>query len=122
MKLPIMTGYKEPIVQDLHDKLTKVLRKISFGSQIPDPANPGKVKVSNTEPDRNVDCWKLAGTAPAANTDFTLTHGLGRIPTTIVGQHTDNGGLIYKGSVAWTTTQVTLKSTVAGSNYVIILG
>jgi hypothetical protein len=86
-------------------------RNVSFGSTM-----------SNTDGDVNISNWKATGTTPgAANTNFTVTHNLGRVPITIAGQDTDNGGLIYRGSVAWTKTTVTLKCTTASAAYNVIL-
>jgi hypothetical protein len=90
---------------------------VSFGSDM-----------SNSATDRNMSAWKASGTSPAApNTDFTITHaltgpnGLPRIPITIVGQDTNNGGLLYRGSVAWTKTTVTLRSTTGSAVFNVIL-
>lgn len=124
MKPPVIVDHADKKVQGHLDQLTKVLKKISFGASVPDPANPGRTMISNNEPDRNLDIWKATGTTPAgANTDFTITHGLGRIPCTIVGQDTSNGGLLYRSpATAWTTTTVTLRCTVASSPYIVVLG
>jgi hypothetical protein len=78
--------------------------------------------MSNKDQDTNLNIWKATGTTPgAANTDFTITHSLGRVPNTIVGQDTSNGGLLYRGSVAWTKTTVTLRCTTATATYNVIL-
>jgi hypothetical protein len=74
--------------------------------------------MKNTDPDMNMNAFKAAGTTPgAANTDFTLTHTLGRVPLTINGQDTNNGGVIYRGSTPWTKTTVTLRCTTASAVY-----
>jgi hypothetical protein len=79
--------------------------------------------IQNTDEDRNLNIWKATGTSPGiANTDFTVNHQLGHIPITIVGQDTNNGGVLYRGSVAWTATSVTLRCTAASSVYNLILG
>jgi len=73
---------------------------------------------SNTDPSKNIINWKASGVSPGApDTDFTVTHGLGYVPGTIIGQDTNNGGLLYRGTVAWTKTTVTLRSTKATSTY-----
>lgn len=79
--------------------------------------------MQNQTPDQNLSVWKASGTTPGtANTDFTITHSLGRVPLTIVGQDTDNGGLLYRSSVtAWTETSVTLRCTTASAAYKVIL-
>ena len=84
---------------------------VSFGSTM-----------SNKDADINMNCWKATGTTPgAANTDFTITHSLGRIPNTIVGQDTNNGGLLYRGSVAWSKTTITLRCTTSTAAYNVIV-
>lgn len=85
---------------------------VSFGSTM-----------GNTDADQNLSVWKAAGTSPAtANTDFTLTHSLGRVPITIVGQDTNNGGLLYRSPVtAWTKTTVTLRCTTVSAAYNLVL-
>lgn len=78
--------------------------------------------MANTNEDLNLLIWKASGVSPGvADTDFTIAHSLGKIPITIVGQDTNNGGLLYRGSVAWTTTTVTLRCTKATSAYNVIL-
>jgi hypothetical protein len=78
--------------------------------------------MANTDKDRNITCWKASGTTPgAANTDFTITHGLNRVPKTILGQDTNNGGLLYRSpATAWTKTAITLRCTTATAAYNII--
>lgn len=82
--------------------------------------------MANTDKDLNLLVWKATGTSPGvADTDFTITHHLGgpggKVPITIVGQDTSDGAVIYRGSLPWTTTTVTLRSTKANSVYNIIL-
>lgn len=105
------------------DKINKILTRISFGTSVPNATAPGQTMTGNVEPDRNIDCWKATGTTPgAADTDFTISHNLGRIPTTIGGQDTNNGGLLYRSPVTvWTTTTVTLRCTKASSNFIVVL-
>lgn len=77
--------------------------------------------MNNTDKDINLDIWKAFGLSPGvASTAFTITHSLGRVPLTIVGQDTDNGGVLYRGG-AWTKTQVVLKCTTASANYNVVL-
>ena len=77
---------------------------------------------SNTDAGKNIQCWHGSGTTPGTpNTNFTVTHNLGYIPATIVGQDTNNGGLLGRGSVAWTKTQATLRCTTVSAAYNVIL-
>ena len=94
------------------ERIARVLNtNVSFGSTM-----------SNADADMNISCAKFQGTSPgSANTDFTLAHSLGRIPNTIVGQDTNNGGLVYRGSVAWSKTTVTFRCTTASAGYNIIV-
>jgi hypothetical protein len=115
-------GHVQPNSVSGHlDKINKVLSQISFGSSTPDPVNPGKTVISNASPDRNIKVFKATGIAPGvADTDFTITHNLGAVPTTIVGQDTTNGGLLYRSPVtAWSTTTITLRCTKASSAYIV---
>ena len=78
--------------------------------------------MNNTDQDTNLSVWKHAGTSPGtANTNFTLTHTLGRIPITIVGQDGSNGGNLYRGTTAWTKSTITLKCTTASMVYNLIV-
>jgi hypothetical protein len=93
------------------ERLAKVLnRQTSFGATM-----------NNTDRDINLDIWKAHGTTPGANTEFAITHSLGRVPLTIVGQDTNNGGLLYRSTTPWTKTQVFLKCTTATAAYNVIL-
>lgn len=94
------------------ERLALVLNgNVNFGSTM-----------SNADQDQNMNAWKATGTSPgAANTDFTIQHSLGRVPLTIVGQDTNNGGLLYRGSVAWTKTAITLRCTTATAAYNVIV-
>jgi hypothetical protein len=94
------------------ERLAKVLNgNVSFGATM-----------SNAQEDQNLNVWKATGTSPATpNTNFTINHSLGRIPITIVGQDGNNGGVLYRGSVAWTKTTVSLKCTTASMTYNVIL-
>lgn len=78
--------------------------------------------MSNKDSNRNLDIFKFTGTSPAANIDFTLNHSLGRVPITIVGQDTTNGGLIYRSpTIPWTKTTVSFRCTTAAAAYNIIV-
>jgi hypothetical protein len=100
------------------ERIAKVLLgNVSFGETM-----------SNSDQATNVNSWKATGTTPGtANTAFTINHSLSdgnsgtRVPIAIVGQVTDNGGLIYGDVTTWTKTTVTLKCTTASANYRVIL-
>lgn len=66
-----------------------------------------------TNPD-NIDLvWKSVTTPGSANTDFTVTHNLGRLPVGYLVVSKDKACDVYDGSVASTITDITLKATVA---------
>lgn len=89
---------------------TVLAGNVSYGSSM-----------SNKDEDTNLSIWKAQGTSPVTpNTNFTLTHTLGRIPNTIVGQDTNNGGVLYRGG-AWTKTAIILKCTTASAEYNLIV-
>lgn len=94
------------------ERIARVLNtNVSFGSTM-----------SNKDGDTNINCWKANGTAPGtANTEFSIAHSLNRIPLTIVGQDTNNGGLLYRSSTPWSKTTIYLKCTVASSVYNVIV-
>lgn len=79
--------------------------------------------MSNADKDKNMNCWKATGTTPgAANTDFTITHSLERVPLTINGQDTNNGGVLYRSpATPWTKTTITLRCTTATAAYNVIV-
>lgn len=86
--------------------------QVSFGATINNADNQS----------RNIECSTAHGTTPGTvNTDFTIQHTLGRVPVTIAGQDTNNGGLLYRGSAAWTATTATLRCTTATAAYNVIL-
>lgn len=81
----------------------------------------GASNVNKNNRDRNIDSTMASGTTPGtANVEFAITHTLGRIPVTFFG-HTDNGGVLYKSTTAWTKTTVYLKCTTVSANYQVVL-
>jgi len=97
------------IAEHLRDLKKLSMGNVSFG-----------VTNDNKSADRNIDCSKASGVSAGANVEFAVTHTLGRIPLTFFG-HTDNGGVLYKSSTAWTKTQIFLKSTVGAANYQVFI-
>ena len=106
-ELPRMDDHPEK-KHDTILKIYKVLRgNVSFGD--------------GTNND-NVDCQWVKGTTPgAANTEFNLTHKLGRIP---VGFHitTKNGACdVYQSTTAWTNTKIYLKANGTTINITLLV-
>ncbi len=105
---------KDPLNLTRHsERLAKVLNgNVAFGSTM-----------SNADKDMNMNAWKATGTSPGtANTDFTITHSLNRIPLTIVGQDTKDGSVLFRSpTTPWTKTTITMRSTGASSVYNLIV-
>lgn len=60
-------------------------------------------------------------TNATANTADTVTHSLGRVPVGYVVYSSQKGGVPYYGGVAATSTQITLKCTVASETLGLLL-
>lgn len=75
----------------------------------------GRVGFGNgTDPD-NVDlAWASATTPGSADTDFTVTHNLGRVPVGYIIVSRSAACDVYTGSVASTATEITLKASATG--------
>ncbi len=81
----------------------------------------GATNINKNNRGRNIDSTMVNGVTPGgANTEFAVTHTLGRVPVTFFG-HTDNGGVLYKGTTAWTKTTIFLKCTTASANYQLVV-
>lgn len=64
----------------------------------------------------NIDgAWGVVPDTGPANTDFTVVHNLGRIPVGYWLMTTDVATNIYTGTVSWTSTEITLKSSAANA-------
>lgn len=57
--------------------------------------------------------WINTVTPGAPNTDFTVTHSLGRVPVGWLTISIDKAGVIYLGTIAATTQDLTLKCSTA---------
>lgn len=66
-----------------------------------------------------------SGTSPStANTEFAITHNLGRIPTGYVLIASNPAGSLYQTPTTgtpWTKTQIFVKSTTASMSYVVYI-
>jgi hypothetical protein len=89
----------------------KILRgNISYGNL--DPTDSG----------RNIDIYPAKATTPGViNTEFSVAHGLNRIP---VGFHVVNkSGVVdlYQSTTPWTTTKIYLKASVININVTLLI-
>jgi hypothetical protein len=74
----------------------------------------GQVSFGNGVASDNISgVWATVADTGAANTDFTITHNLGRIPVGYLVMTSSIATDIYTGSVAATKTQITLRSSAA---------
>ena len=71
---------------------------------------------------QNMDGVTLNTNTPGgADTNFTLTHNLGRVPVGFIVVNQDKGAVTYRGTVTWTETQLTLKCNTATVNLTIFV-
>lgn len=111
-------------IQQHLEQVNKVLSNISVGntSQLglvaPAPGNSTRI----IDQDRNIAGDKFVATSPAApNTEFSISHNLGRIPHGFIYLGGSNQGQVYKGVTSWTATQVFLKETQGSNTFFILL-
>lgn len=65
--------------------------------------------------------WANVADTGAADTNFSITHNLGYIPNGWILMNQSIAGVLYKGSVAWTKTTISLKCNVAHDNVTIFI-
>lgn len=72
--------------------------------------------------DDNLDCDVIEFTSNAvAGTEDTIAHSLGKVPHHYIVTSVDKAAVIYRGTTAFTSTNVYLKSSVATTAVKIIL-
>lgn len=90
------------MLRKLYEQLARVFNgSIGFGD--------------GTHSDNISGAWAAVADTGGANTNFTVTHNLGRLPVGYILMKADRAVSIYTGSVAATTTQLTLKANVANA-------
>jgi hypothetical protein len=93
---------KEPSPEDMHKKLMDVSRAINGNIEFGNPKD-GAVNIQGS--------WQNVTTPSSANTEFTLTHNLGYIPSGIHVISLDKAAIIYASrKTSWTTTQAFFKA------------
>lgn len=101
----------QTLVGITNDNSTSIDGNLSFGN------------ISMGQPTGNLKTELLQGTSPAtANTAFTLTHTLGKIPNGVILVQSNVAAIFY-GSAAngWTTTQITIFSNTVSVVYTILV-
>jgi hypothetical protein len=86
------------MLRKIYEQLARVVNgQISFGDGV-------------NEFSDNIDgVWANTTTPVGANTDFTIAHNLGRIPNGWLVVNQDANGVYFLGTVAPTTTEITLQ-------------
>lgn len=92
------------VLRDLDRRLSYVSFLGPLGT-IPNAAKPVNLSAS----------WVRYVSNAVANTDDTVTHSLGRLPLGFFTSAPSNAGVIYRGSGAWTSTTVSLRSSLAST-------
>lgn len=92
------------------DKLWQRLRQIY--EQVASVVN-GRVNFGDGTKNDNIDGSWVTVTPPNPNVDFTVNHGLNRIPTGYLVMSKSVSSDVYTGSIVATTTQITLRVSVA---------
>jgi len=70
----------------------------------------------------NVDCQLVSFTSNAvADTEDTVAHGLGKIPTGYFVYSRDKAGVLYDGGTSWTSSNIYVKCNVASVAFKIIV-
>jgi hypothetical protein len=96
------------MLRKLYEQLARVLNGlVSFGNGLSRDNIDGE--------------WAAVADTGAANTDFTITHNMLRIPVGWIPMNQTKSGVLYKGAAAWTTTTITLKCNVANDNILIFI-
>lgn len=79
--------------------------------------------VADSEYTGNMKAEMFVGTGPAANTAFTLTHTLGKVPNGAILIQSNVAAILYGDMTdqAWTSTTITLLLNQSSVNYVILV-
>ena len=110
MKVPRQLNLT-PSVDNLTNWTTKIARALSRNIT-------SGATMSNQDDDINTDTWKAQGTTPgAANTEFAVKHGLGRVPNGFRVWSVNAAAIIYQSTTPWTATTIYLKCNVASVEY-----
>jgi hypothetical protein len=72
----------------------------------------GRISFGNIKGiDKNIDGVLIEHLFPVLGVDNTINHDLKIIPTGYIILKSSNGGVIYDGSIRWTKSEITLRST-----------
>jgi len=99
----------------LEDLYKLICGNITFG------AGPGNSINNNTGGQNIAGAWVSVATPGVVNTEFAVTHNLGRVPTGYLVVHKSAACEVYDSSTAWSATQIFLKATVINVNLTIFI-
>lgn len=92
----------QQMIRKLYEQLARIVNgQISFGDSL------------NSISDNIAGTWVSTTTPAVANTDFTVVHNLGRLPSGWIVAMQDKAASIYLGTLPSTETELTLKCSVA---------
>lgn len=100
------TEFDKALEQELLSAWTELSTLLNGGLGFVDNFNSAKVTVADT------------GTA---NTEFTIAHGLKRIPIGYLVITIDKAGIVYASGTAWTAVNMYLKCSAANCNITVII-
>ena len=63
----------------------------------------------------NFDAKNVSAVFSAANTDTSVSHGLGRVPSGYIVTSISASMVVYTGTAAWTSSTISLKASAAGT-------
>src|SRR5580765_8075883 len=99
--------------RELVDLLTQIVRAVNLGIEFGDAKNKVSVNINGA--------WVTGITPNPINTDFSLTHNLGRVPTGWIPVWTDGYVNFKIGVGAWTAKQIFLQANTINVNYRIFI-
>ncbi len=95
--------------QSVRKQFDELLTYVSFGAT-------NGLKAGNMD-----GHWKEATSHAVANTEFSITHHLNRVPTGyLIGQR-NKAGIIYNGSTTWTDSLIYLKCDVTEMTFRVFI-
>jgi hypothetical protein len=95
--------------RELADLLSALIRAVNLGIEFGDAKNKKPVNINGA--------WVTGITPGVINTDFTLTHNLGRVPTGWLLVWKDNYVDFKIGAGVWTSRQIFLQANTINVNY-----
>jgi hypothetical protein len=67
------------------------------------------------------DAFTVSGGNDAADADVSLSHNLGRIPVEAFTVYVSRAAAVYRGSVAWTSTTISVRVGLARTSFILLV-